>query len=97
MKIQLSEHFTYQKLLRFDNCILYGRIIFLSMPAFMLQNVFQCFFVTAERPKLGLTVIVLAGVTNMILDFLFIAVFGWERQNYTGIFLVKLVQMALQN
>mgnify|MGYP000543179689 CR=1 FL=1 len=42
---------------------------------FMLQNVFQCFFVTAERPKLGLTVIVLAGVTNMILDFLFIAVF----------------------
>ena len=60
-----------------DNCILYGRIIFLSMPAFMLQNVFQCFFVTAERPKLGLTVIVLAGVTNMILDFLFIAVFGW--------------------
>lgn len=60
-----------------DNCILYGRIIFLSMPAFMLQNVFQCFFVTAERPKLGLTVIVLAGVTNMILDFLFIAVFSW--------------------
>lgn len=55
-----------------DNCILYGRIIFLSMPAFMLQNVFQCFFVTAERPKLGLTVIVLAGVTNMILGFLFI-------------------------
>ena len=60
-----------------DNCILYGRIILISMPAFMLQNVFQCFFVTAERPKLGLTVIVLAGVTNMILDFLFIAVFGW--------------------
>ena len=59
------------------NCILYGRSIFLSRPAFMLQNVFQCFFVTAERPKLGLTVIVLAGVTNMILDFLFIAVFGW--------------------
>ena len=52
-----------------DNCILYGRIIFLSMPAFMLQNVFQCFFVTAERPKLGLTVIVLAGVTNMISRF----------------------------
>ena len=39
-----------------DNCILYGRIIFLSMPAFMLQNVFQCFFVTAERPKLGLKI-----------------------------------------
>lgn len=60
-----------------ENCILYGRIILISMPAFMLQNVFQCFFVTAERPKLGLTVIIAAGVTNMILDFLFIAVFGW--------------------
>lgn len=40
----------------------------------MLQNVFQCFFVTAEKPKLGLLVIALAGVTNMVLDYLFIAV-----------------------
>ena len=58
-----------------DNCILYGRIIFLSMPAFMLQNVFQSFFVTAEKPKLGLGVIVIAGVTNMVLDFLLVGVF----------------------
>lgn len=60
-----------------DNCVLYGRIVFCSMPAFMLQNVFQSFFVTAEKPKLGLYVIITAGVTNMILDYLFIAVFGW--------------------
>lgn len=58
-------------------CNLYGYICFLSMPFFMLQNVFQCFFITAEKPKLGLVVIVSAGVTNMILDFLFVAVFGW--------------------
>lgn len=56
------------------DCILYGRISFLSMPAFMLQNVFQSFFVTAEKPKLGLYVIVTAGVTNMILDLLFVAI-----------------------
>ena len=37
-----------------DYCILYGRICFLSMPCFMLQNVFQCFFITAEKPRLGL-------------------------------------------
>lgn len=43
----------------------------------MLQNAFQSFFVAAEKPKLGLAVIVIAGVTNMILDYLFIAVFGW--------------------
>lgn len=59
-----------------DNCILYARISFLSMPAFMLQNVFQSFFVTAEKPKLGLFVIVAAGVTNMVLDFFFVGVLG---------------------
>lgn len=57
-----------------DNCILYARISFLSMPAFMLQNVFQSFFVTAEKPKLGLFVIVAAGVTNIVLDFIFVGV-----------------------
>ena len=59
-----------------DYCILYGRICFLSMPCFMLQNVFQCFFITAEKPRLGLDVILSAGITNMVLDFLFVAVFG---------------------
>ena len=44
---------------------------------FILQNVFQSFFVVAQKPKLGLTAIVLAGVTNMCLDALFIAVFHW--------------------
>ena len=57
-----------------DNCILYGRILCISLPAFMLQNVFQSFFVTAEKPHLGLRVIVIAGMTNMVLDFLFVAV-----------------------
>ena len=60
-----------------DNCVLYGRISFVSMTAFMLQNVFQSFFVTAEKPKLGLAVIIGAGVTNMVLDYLFIAVLGF--------------------
>lgn len=60
-----------------DNCILYGRILLVSLTPFMLQNVFQSFFVTAEKPKLGLYAIIAAGVTNMILDFLFIAVFRW--------------------
>ena len=57
------------------NCVLYARITLLSMPAFMLQNVFQSFFVTAEKTKLGLGVIVIAGVTNMVLDFLLVGVF----------------------
>lgn len=60
-----------------SNCILYGRINFISLPAFILQNVFQSFFVTAEKPKLGLAVIITAGVTNMILDLLFVGILGF--------------------
>ena len=57
-------------------CVRYGRIVILAMPFFMLQNVFQSFFVTAEKPKLGLFVVVIAGVTNMLLDALLVAVFS---------------------
>ena len=55
-----------------SDCVLYARLSFISMPAFMLQNVFQSFFVTAEKPHLGLYVIIAAGMTNMVLDFLFV-------------------------
>lgn len=58
-------------------CVTYGRIILLAQTAFMLQGAFQSFLVTAEQPTLGLLVTVGAGVTNMVLDFLFIAVFKW--------------------
>lgn len=58
-------------------CITYGRIILAAQTAFMLQGAFQSFLVTAERPTLGLIVTVGAGLTNMVLDFLFIAVFDW--------------------
>lgn len=56
-------------------CVVYGRITFVSLTAFMLQNVFQSFFVAAEKPQLGLCVALAAGVTNMVLDFLFVGVF----------------------
>jgi Na+-driven multidrug efflux pump len=60
-----------------DDCILYGNINMISMAPYMLQCVFQSFFIAAEKPKLGLGVTVAAGITNMVLDFLFIAVFGF--------------------
>lgn len=56
-------------------CIQYGRIILVALVPFMLQNVFQSLLVTAERPQLGLYITIIAGVTNVILDALFIAVF----------------------
>lgn len=50
------------------DCVTYGRILLLGLPAFMLQNMFQSFLVTAEKPTMGLIVTVSAGVTNMVLD-----------------------------
>ncbi len=56
-------------------CLRYGRILLLGTPAFMLQNVFQSFLVTAERPGLGLAFTVAAGVTNIVLDLLLVGIF----------------------
>jgi len=60
-KVQLVEY-----------CVIYARIILAALPAFMLQNAFQGFFVTAEKARLGLYVTVAAGVSNMVLDALFV-------------------------
>ena len=57
-----------------ENCVLYARIILPALPALMLQYEFQSFFITAERPQLGLMVTVIAGMANMVLDALFTAV-----------------------
>ena len=59
------------------DCVLYGRVTIAFTTAFMLQNVFQSFLVVAERPRVGLLVVVAAGVANMVLDALFIAGFHW--------------------
>ena len=58
-----------------EDCVLYGIVLSISLPAFLLQNMFQSLFVTAEKPKLGLYVTVIAGVANMVLDALLVAVF----------------------
>lgn len=59
------------------HCAMYGRIILIALPMFIMQNMFQSFLVTAEKPKLGLLVTVLVGVTNMVLDGIFLWVFRW--------------------
>ena len=60
-----------------DDCVLYGRIVTGFTITFMLQNVFQSLMITAQKPKLGLAITVAAGVTNMVLDALFVGVFDW--------------------
>lgn len=58
-------------------CQLYGIIVISALPFLMSQFLFQSFFVTAEKPGLGLKMSIIAGVTNIVLDFLFIAIFKW--------------------
>lgn len=59
------------------DCVTYGRIILAAQSAFMLQNVFQSLLVTAEKSQLGLAFTVAAGMTNIILDALLVAVLRW--------------------
>ncbi len=60
-----------------ENCVVYGRIILLALPFYILQYEFQCLFAVAEKPRLGLYVTIAAGIINMVLDALFVAVFHW--------------------
>ena len=48
--------------------VLYARVILIALPFNVLQFLFQSFFVTAEKPQLGLISSVLSGVTNIVLD-----------------------------
>lgn len=60
-----------------ENSISYGRILLFALPALILQYEFQIFFPTAGKPHLGLYFTLSAGLTNIILDALFVAVFHW--------------------
>lgn len=53
----------------------YAKIIVSCLPFYILQYEFQCLFVTADKPRLGLYVTLAAGLTNIVFDALLIAVF----------------------
>ncbi|MBQ6076866.1 MAG: MATE family efflux transporter [Clostridia bacterium] len=63
-----------------DCCVLYGRIVVSAMPFFILQVMFQSFFITAEKPQLGFIVTVAGGVTNMIGDVLLVTLLPQEHK-----------------
>ncbi len=63
-----------------DCCVLYGRIVISAMPFFILQVMFQSFFITAEKPQLGFIVTVAGGVTNMIGDVLLVTLLPQEQK-----------------
>ena len=59
-----------------SDCVIYGRISMVSLTFFMLQTAFQSLMITAARPNFGLYITVVAGVTNMVLDMVFVGILG---------------------
>lgn len=57
-----------------EYCVSYGRVLLIALVPFLLQNSFQSFLVVAEKPQMGLKISICVGITNMVLDFLFIYV-----------------------
>ena len=60
-----------------EDCVLYGNIVQLALTAYILQYAFQSFCIAAEKPNLSLGMTVASGVSNIVLDALFVGVFGW--------------------
>jgi len=60
-----------------EDCVIYGRTLLLGATAFIIQNEFQSFLIAAEKPQFGLIITIAAGVTNMVLDALFVGLFRW--------------------
>ena len=56
------------------DCLVYGGILLGGSVPFMLQTTLQSFFVVAEKPHLGLFLSIAAGATNMVFDYILIAV-----------------------
>ena len=59
------------------NAVLYGRIVLIALPAYIVHLEFESFFSTAEKPKFGLKLTIICGILNIVLDALFIALFRW--------------------
>lgn len=60
-----------------EEALLYGRILLIALPFFIVQNTFQSFFIAAEKPHVGFAVTLAGGLANIVLDFVFIVLAGW--------------------
>ena len=60
-----------------DHIVVYGRLLACFMPFQMLSMAFHPLLITANRPGLGLVTTISNATVNILLDYLFVAVFGW--------------------
>lgn len=75
-----------------DNAILYGRIMIAGECLYILQNTFQPFFSVAEKPGMGFLFTLIAGITNMLFDYIFI---GMLKFGVIGAASASLMGMAV--
>lgn len=61
----------------FPYTMLYVRIMFLGLPIIMLYNLFACMLRSLGDSKTPLNAMIVASITNIILDILFVYVFRW--------------------
>ena len=59
------------------DCVVYGRVLSFFMPFQMLSMAFHPLLITAERPGLGLWTTIVNAAANILLDWAFVAGFGW--------------------
>ena len=60
-----------------ENSLLYGKIYLLGTPACVVQFSFESLYATSGKSRLGLQAAVASGLTNIVLDALFLGVFSW--------------------
>ncbi len=60
-----------------DYCVIYVRILMISLPCYILQNIFQNFFIAAEKPEMSLKLSLALGLLNVVFDYVFIVLFDW--------------------
>ena len=82
-----------------EYCVSYGNVMIAVQVAFIWQCEFQSFCVVAEKPRMGLYITVAAGLTNIVLDALFVAVFRWGLMgaalSYCGLMALQTVVFAV--
>lgn len=57
-----------------NNCNIYANVLFIFLIFFMLQNIFQSFNIVASKPEMGIITMILSGITNILLDYIFIVI-----------------------
>lgn len=77
-----------------DNCVIYSRPVLAALPFYILQTMFQSFFVAAERPHLGLVVTILCGLTNMILDAVLVMLLPQEYKLFGAAVATAIAQVV---